>query len=58
MTDPHNIADVYPGWGGVTQPCDECGKPVAVNAVSPSECFCSAECDYLHHGLDDCPSEN
>lgn len=26
------------------QPCDTCGKPVQVHAVSPSECFCSAEC--------------
>jgi len=30
--------------GEVTQPCDRCGKSVKVNAVSPSECFCSAEC--------------
>lgn len=29
---------------GAVQPCDTCGASVPVNAVSPSECFCSAEC--------------
>jgi len=28
----------------VVQACDYCGENVRVNAVSPSECFCSAEC--------------
>lgn len=29
---------------GVERSCDQCGKPVPVNAISPSDCFCSAEC--------------
>jgi endogenous inhibitor of DNA gyrase (YacG/DUF329 family) len=33
-----------PASGGAVQPCDVCGKPVEVHAVSPSQCFCSAEC--------------
>jgi len=37
-----------------TQPCDQCGQPVPVNAVSPSECFCSAECmDQWYDALGD-----
>ena len=51
--EPRGVADIYPGWKGITQPCDACGHPVAVNAVSPSECFCSAECGYRLAGLDD-----
>jgi endogenous inhibitor of DNA gyrase (YacG/DUF329 family) len=28
----------------IFQPCDYCGEPVEVHALSPSECFCSAQC--------------
>ena len=45
-------AGVYRGWKGVTQPCDVCGKSVAVNAVSPSECHCSEACGLIAYGLD------
>lgn len=45
-------AGIYPRWKGVTQPCDVCGKPVAVNAVSPSECHCSEACGLIAYGLD------
>jgi hypothetical protein len=46
------VADIYPGWKGITQPCDVCKRPVAVNAVSPSECHCSVECAYRAYGID------
>jgi hypothetical protein len=45
--DP-GAADQYPGWRGIKQPCDVCGRPVAVNANSPSECLCSAACVLIH----------
>lgn len=34
----------------ITQPCDVCSAPVIVNAVSFSECFCSAECLDILYG--------
>lgn len=36
MTTQHDAA--------IEQSCETCGNPVVVNALSPSECFCSAEC--------------